>query len=70
MFRNYLKMVLRTMGRQKLSSSIKIGGFALGLVTSMVIYLFIQNELNDDRHYKNESSSKDEGIRAPQQNLH
>src|SRR5689334_9082537 len=37
MLQNYLKMAWRTMSRQKMYTSIKIGGFALGLATCMVI---------------------------------
>jgi len=53
MLQNYFKMAWRTMGRQKMYTSIKIGGFALGLATCMVIYLFIRHEMSYDQHYKN-----------------
>ena len=52
MFSNYLKIAWRSMGRQKMYSAIKIGGFALGLATCLVIFLFIRNELNYDKNYK------------------
>ncbi|MEI9917670.1 MAG: ABC transporter permease [Bacteroidota bacterium] len=58
MFSNYLKIAWRSMGRQKMYSAIKVGGFALGLATCMVIFLFIRHELsydniaNGDRTYR------------------
>jgi putative ABC transport system permease protein len=59
MFSNYLKIAWRTMSRQRMYTAIKIGGFALGLATCMVIFLFIRHELsyekdlvNGDRVYR------------------
>lgn len=59
MFSNYLKIAWRSMNRQKMYTAIKIGGFALGLATCMVIFLFIRHELsyekdlvNGDRVYR------------------
>ncbi|HTE33191.1 MAG TPA: ABC transporter permease [Chryseolinea sp.] len=53
MLQNYLKMAWRTMGRHKTYTAIKIGGFALGIATCMVIYLFIRHEMSYDQQYKN-----------------
>jgi putative ABC transport system permease protein len=52
MFRNNFKIAWRNMSRQKMYTFIKIGGFALGLATCIVIALFIANELSYDRYYK------------------
>lgn len=51
MFQNYFKIAWRTMSRQKMYTGITIGGFALGLATCMVIFLFIRNELSYDKNY-------------------
>jgi putative ABC transport system permease protein len=51
MFRNYLKIALRQLRKQKLYSSIKIGGFALGIATCLLIALYIRHELSYDRSY-------------------
>jgi putative ABC transport system permease protein len=51
MFQNYFKIAWRTMSRQKMYTSIKIGGFALGLATCMIIFLFIRHELSYDKNY-------------------
>lgn len=45
MFQNYLKISWRTMSRQRMYTAIKVGGFAIGLATCMMIFLFIENEL-------------------------
>jgi putative ABC transport system permease protein len=51
MLKNYFTIAWRNMSRQKMYSGITIGGFALGLATCMVIFLFIRNELSFDKHY-------------------
>ncbi|WP_276372150.1 ABC transporter permease [Chryseolinea sp. H1M3-3] len=53
MYKNYFKVALRNMSAQKMYTAIKIGGFALGLATCIVIALFIRHELSYDNHYKN-----------------
>lgn len=51
MYNNFITVAWRSMAKQKLYTSIKIGGFALGLATCIVIALFIRHELSYDRHY-------------------
>ena len=51
MFENYFKIAWRTMARQKMYSSIMVGGFALGLATCLVIFLYIRHELSFDKGY-------------------
>ncbi len=53
MLDNYIKITWRTMTRQKMYTGIKIGGFAIGLATCMLIFLFIRNETSYDRQYVN-----------------
>lgn len=53
MFRNYFKIALRSMSKQKMYTGIKIGGFAIGLATCMLIALFIRHELSYDKFYVN-----------------
>jgi putative ABC transport system permease protein len=51
MFQNYFKIGWRNLLKQKMYSSIKIGGFALGLAACFLIGLFIKQELEYDLHY-------------------
>ncbi|MEJ0031560.1 MAG: ABC transporter permease [Bacteroidota bacterium] len=48
MFNNNLKVGWRHMRRQKMYSAIKIGGFALGIAASLLITLYIKDELSFD----------------------
>lgn len=52
MFQNFIKVAYRSMSRQKMYTVITIGGFAIGLATCLVIFLFIRNELSYDTWYK------------------
>jgi putative ABC transport system permease protein len=51
MFESYFKIAWRNMFKHKTYSSIKIGGFALGIAACLLIALFIGDELSYDRHY-------------------
>jgi len=51
MFENYFKIGWRNLTKQKMYSSIKIGGFALGIAACFLIALFLRDELNYDTHY-------------------
>jgi len=55
MFENYLKIAWRTMIRQKMYTGIKVGGFAIGLATCILIFLFIRNEMSYDQQYANKN---------------
>jgi putative ABC transport system permease protein len=50
MFQNYLKVALRAILRNKLSSFINIFGLALAMCCSLMIYLFIKDELSYDKY--------------------
>jgi putative ABC transport system permease protein len=51
MFQNYFKIGWRNLLKQKMYSSIKIGGFAIGIAACVLIALFIGQELSYDNHY-------------------
>jgi putative ABC transport system permease protein len=53
MFKNYLKIALRNLFKQKLYSFINIIGLAIGIASCILIYLFVQNELSYDTFHKN-----------------
>jgi ABC-type antimicrobial peptide transport system permease subunit len=49
MFRNYLKTALRHIRRNKLFTGLNIFGLATGLACSLLIFLWVQDELSYDR---------------------
>ncbi|MDP9046895.1 MAG: ABC transporter permease, partial [Bacteroidota bacterium] len=55
MIKNYLKIAWRNLWRNKFFSTINILGLALGMACSILIFLWIQNELNVDAYHANDS---------------
>ncbi|MFB0565641.1 MAG: ABC transporter permease [Candidatus Aminicenantaceae bacterium] len=56
MFKNYLKIALRNLSKQKIFSAINILGLAVGLAGAILTFLFVQNELSYDRFHENEEN--------------
>ncbi|MEQ9098659.1 MAG: ABC transporter permease [Imperialibacter sp.] len=56
MLQHYIKISWRSISRHKVFSSIKIGGFAIGIAACLLIALFIRHELSYDSFYKNQDS--------------
>jgi len=56
MFKNYLKITIRNLWKDKLYSIINIFGLAIGLASTLLIIVFIQDELSYDKfHRKSEN---------------
>jgi putative ABC transport system permease protein len=53
MFKNYFKIALRGMKRQKLLSFINIAGLAVGMACCLLIFLWVRHEISYDRFHKN-----------------
>ncbi len=53
MFKNYLKMAWRNIVKNKAHSFINISGLAVGIACSLLILLWVQNELDMDAWHKN-----------------
>ncbi|AEE51754.1 ABC transporter permease [Haliscomenobacter hydrossis] len=53
MFRSYLSIAIRNLFKNKVSSSINIGGLALGIACCLMIALYIYDELSYDRFNPN-----------------
>ena len=51
MFRNYFKIAIRNLIKQKFYSIINISGLAIGLSCIILISLYVSNELSYDRHH-------------------
>ena len=52
MFKNYFKIGLRNLGRNKVSSIINISGLAIGITCVMFILFWVQDELHYDKFFK------------------
>ncbi|GAB3641520.1 ABC transporter permease [Spirosoma arcticum] len=55
MLQNYLKIAWRNLIRNKTFSAINIAGLALGMASSLLILLWVQDELSVGTHYPNAS---------------
>jgi putative ABC transport system permease protein len=53
MFKNYLKVALRNIGRHKLYSLINIVGLSIGIASFLLIIFYIQHEKSYDNFHKN-----------------
>ncbi len=53
MLRNYLVLFARNLRRQKLFSIINLLGLTVGIASTLVIYLYVQNDFSHDRFHKN-----------------
>jgi putative ABC transport system permease protein len=51
MLKNYFKIAVRQLKKQKMYSVIKIGGFALSIAACLLISLYIEDELSYDKSY-------------------
>jgi putative ABC transport system permease protein len=52
MYKSFIIIASRSMAKQKMFTAIKVGGFALGLATCIVIALYIRHEVSYDKHYQ------------------
>lgn len=52
MIRNYLKIALRNILRQKFYSAINLLGLAAGIACAVLLYLYVQNEMSYDSHFR------------------
>jgi len=53
MFKNYLKIAWRNLFKNKGYSVINIGGLALGMAVTLIIGLWVKDELSRDNYYVN-----------------
>src|ERR1700727_3573187 len=55
MIKNYFKIAWRNLVKNKLHSLINITGLAVGLTCSLLIFMWVQSELNIDAYHVNKS---------------
>ena len=53
MYKNYLKIAIRNMLKSKVYSVINVLGLAIGMAATILILLFVQNELSYDKYHEN-----------------
>ena len=53
MFKNYLKIAIRNLIRNKIYSTINVLGLAIGIACCILIFLFVANELSYDSFHQN-----------------
>jgi putative ABC transport system permease protein len=53
MLRNYLKIAFRNITRHRVYSIINISGLAIGMASSILILLWVQNEISYDKFHRN-----------------
>src|ERR1700744_50655 len=53
MLKNFFKVTLRNLWRNKTFSAINIVGLSIGMASGVLIGLWLQNEISFDRFYKN-----------------
>jgi putative ABC transport system permease protein len=53
MFKNYFKTAFRSLARNKVYSFINIAGLSIGLACTMLIMLYVKDEVSFDRFHKN-----------------
>ncbi|MBB6127944.1 ABC transporter permease [Mucilaginibacter lappiensis] len=56
MIKNYLKIAVRQLLKQKMYAAIKVGGFALSIAACLLIALYIREELSFDKSYPDADS--------------
>jgi len=56
MFKNYFKIAFRNLIKNKVYSFINISGLAIGMTATILIGLWIADELNFNNHYENKDS--------------
>lgn len=52
MFKNYLKIALRTLRKYKAYSAINILGLAIGIACCVVIFMYVSHETSFDNYHK------------------
>src|SRR5438034_4902727 len=53
MIKNYFKIALRNLLRNKIYASINIAGLSIGLACAMLIILYVKDEVSYDRFHPN-----------------
>ena len=64
MFKNYLKVALRSLNKNRIYAFINILGLALGLAVAILVFLFIKDETSYEKHWNGYERIYRTGIKA------
>ena len=64
MFKNYLKVALRSLNKNRTYALINILGLALGLTVTILVFLFVNNEMSYDTNWKGYDRIYRAGLKA------
>ena len=52
MFKNYFKTAWRAIWKNKITAIINIAGLSVGMTAAILIFVWVQNEMNFDNYHK------------------
>ena len=64
MFKNYLKVAIRNLNRNRVYAFINILGLALGLTVTILVFLFVKDETSYEKHWNSSERIYRTGIKA------
>ena len=64
MFKNYIKIAFRSLNKNRTYAFINILGLALGVMVTILVFLFVKDEFNYDRHWDGAERIYRTGIKA------
>ena len=64
MFKNYIKIAFRTLNKNRIYALINIIGLALGLTVSILVFMFVKDELSYEKHWTGYDRIYRTGIKA------
>lgn len=53
MYKNYVKIALRVIGRNKFYSFLNLSGLSVGITCCLLIFLYVRDEYSYDKHHEN-----------------
>lgn len=64
MFKNYLKVAFRSLNKNRIYALINILGLALGLTVTILVFMFVKDEMSYDKHWSDADRIYRTGIKA------
>ena len=64
MFKNYLKVAFRSLNKNRIYALINILGLALGLTVTILVFMFVKDEMSYEKHWSDYERVYRTGIKA------